>query len=118
MPSYYNLPKFAHIPLACINPSPTKPHPASSSVKPQNNLDVDFASSVTLKPQNREKKELEPHLMRVPFDPNAAPKTVKKFVNLEGLNAAQKKAALAQAEKEKAEAKKAMEVKRSVQIIF
>ena len=56
--------------------------------------------------------------MRVPFDPNAAPKSVKKFVNLEGLTAAQKKAALAQAEKDKAEAKKAMEVKRGVHIIF
>jgi hypothetical protein len=37
---------------------------------------------------NREKKELEPHLKRVPFDPNATPKAPKVFVDTKGMTVA------------------------------
>lgn len=51
------------------------------------------ANPLKLKHNIREKKELEPHLIRVPFDPNATPKTSKAFVDTKGMTVTQKKAA-------------------------
>jgi flagellar biosynthesis chaperone FliJ len=65
-----------------------------------------------------EKKELEPHLIRVPFDPNAAPKAAKTFVDTKGMTVAQKKAANEAAAKAEAEAVKLKKIKRSLTILF
>jgi len=82
VPSYKNLPKYNHVPLACINPSPKKRRPASGM--PEKIMAID-AHPVKLKPHIREKKDLEPHLIRVPFDPNATPKVTKAFVDTKGM---------------------------------
>ena len=115
VPSYKNIPKYNHVAHACINPSPKKYRPPSGV--PQKNMEVD-ATPMKLKHNIREKKELEPHLMRVPFDPNATPKTSKTFIDTKGMTVAQKKAAAEAASKAQAEAVKLKKIKRNITILF
>lgn len=82
VPSYKAIPKYNHVPLACINPSPKKLRPTTAQTRDELEMN---ANPLKLKHQVREKKELEPHLIRVPFDPNATPKQVKTFVDTKGM---------------------------------
>jgi hypothetical protein len=80
-------------------------------------MEVD-ATPMKLKYNIREKKELEPHLIRVPFDPNATPKTSRTFIDTKGMTVAQKKAAAEAASKAQAEAVKLKKIKRNLTILF
>ena len=63
MPSYKVMPKFNHVPQACINPSPKKIRPATSP--PARDWEIQ-ANRLHPKPLSREKKELPDHLKRIP----------------------------------------------------
>jgi hypothetical protein len=115
VPSYKNIPKYNHVPHACINPSPKKRRPQSGVPDPVLNID---ANPLKLKYNVREKKELEPHLLRVPFDPNQKPTAAKTFIDTKGMTVAQKKAAAEAATKAQAEAVKLKKIKRNLTILF
>lgn len=115
VPSYKSIPKYSHVPLACINPSPKKLRPTSASKKQDLEL---HSNPLKLKHQIRDKKELEPHLIRIPFDPNATPKQAKTFVDTKGMTVAQKKAANEAAAKSAAEAVKLKKIKRNLAVLF
>lgn len=85
VPVYKKIPKYNHVPLACINPSPKKTRPYTAKEPQHINLET---SPLKLQHQNREKKELEPHLIRVPFDPNATPRKERTFVDTKGMTVA------------------------------
>ena len=115
VPSYKSIPKYSHVSLGCINPSPKKLRPQTGAAKKE--LEIE-ASPLKLKHNIREKKELEPHLIRVPFDPNARPTAEKTFIDTKGMTVAQKKAAALAAAKLQADAVKLKKIKRNLTILF
>jgi hypothetical protein len=115
VPVYKKIPKYNHVPLACINPSPKKTRPYTAREPQQINLET---SPLKLQPQIKEKKELEPHLIRVPFDPNATPLKERTFVDTKGMTVAQKKQAKEAASKAAAEAVKVKKAKRTLYLLF
>ena len=94
--------KFDHVPQACISPSPSKKRIRSGFTP--GDVDVEtgklrFQTEAQLHRRKYyyeapKKKDLEPHLIRVPFDPNAVRK-VRTFIDTKGMTAKEKKAAKA-----------------------
>lgn len=115
VPIYKKIPKYNHVPLACINPSPKKTRPVTAKEPKPINL---VTSPLKLEHQMREKKELEPHLIRVPFDPNATPRKMRTFVDTKGMTVAQKKQAKEAASKASLEAVKIKKAKRTLYLLF
>ena len=96
VPGYKTLNKYDHVLQACINPSPTKRKPLPTFHPKYVELE---SSPLKLEHRVREKKELSPRLLRIPYDPNAAPSKPKVFLDTKGMNNRQKKAAKEAADK-------------------
>lgn len=90
VPDYKILPKYSHVPLAVINPSPSKKRNPAADDRP--NLEL-FSNPLKIQRRIYEEKELPEHLLKMAIDPNATPKTAKVIVNTQGMTAAQKKQA-------------------------
>jgi hypothetical protein len=76
--SFRNLPKFTHVPMAVIHPSPRKKRPANKSPTP--NLTI-AGNNAKLLVKRYEPKQFPDHLMRAPMDTSftssASPKRVR-----------------------------------------
>ncbi len=115
MPSYKNLPRYDHVPLAVIHPhSPIK---RPQTAKPPPSLEP-AAVKATLKERKYEPKEFPDHLMRVPIDPNAPVRVKKVFVDTKGMTSRQKKEAMIQAAKQQQEMKRERRVKNNLHLLF
>lgn len=115
VPSYKNLSRFDHVPLAVINPSPMKKRPNTSL---EDHRLEPAANKVTLKPKRYEKKELPDHLIHAPIDKNATTKVRKVFVDTKGMTSKQKKDAMLAAQKQAQEAKKNRRIQANLKNFF
>lgn len=93
MPSHKKLPKFAHVPLAVIHPTPAKQRRQSSLTKSTLTLS---SSSLKLKQRPSVEREIPEHLQRMPADQlggASAAKPPKVYMDTRGMTSAQKKKA-------------------------
>lgn len=93
-PTYKNLPRFSHVPMAVINPHSPSKRPQGSQL--MQHLEP-FTNTLEIKQRKFSPKELPDHLMRAPIDPNAPVKVKKVFVDTKGMTSKQKKEALVRA---------------------